>query len=280
MNPSVAPVALVWINGTLQAAEAATVALADRGFTLGDGVFETLLWRHSGPGAGPQRFMAHMARLSHAASSLGLCETLQPDWLRAGIAAVCQSADTDLAVRITLSRGIGPRGLAVPEAAEPSFIITAAPHRKAGPVRNLVRTTVARAPGAPSARFKTLSYIDNIEALRQARAVGGDDGLLLGSAGQPVCACAANLIVSRHGQLVTPPVHDGALPGIVRGALVRSGLVSEAQLAWADLADCDAIVTTNALTGPRPVMAFEGRVLTRSVEVATQLERSLEASGS
>jgi hypothetical protein len=44
---------------------------------------------------------------------------------------------------------------------------------------------------------------------------------------------------------------------------------------WADLAATDAVVTTNALTGPRPVMAFEGRTLSRSVAVAEQLGRTL-----
>ena len=276
MSDAVAvPAQPVWMHGTLMAADAAVVPLADRGFTLGDGVFETLLWRGGGPDPGPQRFMAHMARLSHAASSLGLCSRLDPDWLRTGIAAVCQPAGADQAVRITLSRGVAPRGLAVPEEPQPLFVITAAPHRPAGPVRNLVRTGIARAPGAPSARFKTLSYIDNVEALRQARAAGGDDGLLLGSAGQPVCACAANLIVARSGTLLTPPVSDGALPGITRGALVAAGLVREAPLDWSDLADSDAIITTNALTGPRPVMAFEGRLLSGSVAMAERLARAL-----
>lgn len=279
MSDAAAPASPVWIDGTLIAAAAATVPLADRGFTLGDGVFETLLWRSGGPDAGPQRFMAHMARLSHAASSLGLCSALDPDWLRAGIAAVCQLAGADQAVRITLSRGVAPRGLAVPDEPQPRFVITAAPHRPAGPVRNLVRTGIARAPGAPSARFKTLSYIDNVEALRQARAAGGDDGLLVGSGGQPVCASAANLIVSRDGALITPPVAEGALPGILRGALVAAGLVREAPLGWADLVASDAIITTNVLTGPRPVMALEGRVLARSVEWAGRLVRSLDGVG-
>lgn len=270
-----APASLVWIHGTLVAADQAAVPLADRGFTLGDGVFETLLWRAAGPDAGPQRFMAHMARLSHAATSLGLCDALRPDWLRSGIEAVCQPSGIDQAVRITLSRGVAPRGLAVPDEPLPRLVITAAPHRPAGPVRNLVRTTIPRAPGAPSARFKTLSYIDNIEALRQARASSGDDGLLVGPGGRPICASAANLIVARDGQLLTPPVNDGALPGIMRGALIAAGLVREASVEWADLAATDAVVTTNALTGPRPVMAFEGRTLSRSVAVAEQLGRAL-----
>lgn len=276
MSEAAAPATPVWIDGTLIAADAATVPLADRGFTLGDGVFETLLWRHDGPEPGPQRFMAHMARLAHAASSLGLCEGLRPDWLHAGIDAICQGAGADQAVRITLSRGVAPRGLRLPENPQPRFVITASPHSPVGPVRNLVRTGVGRAAGAPSARFKTLSYIDNVEALRQARAAGGDDGLLLGRDGQPVCATAANLIVARDGEVLTPLVTEGALPGILRGAVLSTGLVCEARLVWADLDASDAIITTNALTGPRPVMAFEGRILPRSVDLAMRLARALD----
>jgi branched-chain amino acid aminotransferase len=273
----------VWIDDRLVAPEDAAVPLSDRGFTLGDGVFETLLWMPSGAAGTPGGiacFAAHMARLSHAATSLGLAADVNEGTIARRIHQLCSlSTDTSpgpLAVRLTLSRGSGPRGLAVPQPAAPRLILTAAPYQApTTPLGQLVRTGIARAPGAPSARFKTLSYIDSVEALRQAQAAGGDDGILVGTAGEPLCASAASLIVVRNGAALTAPVISGALPGITRGSLVGAGLVREASLSWADVETAEAILLANALIGVRAVERFEGRTLSVGGAVEARLRSDL-----
>lgn len=278
MSPAGLPPLPVWIDGTLLDADQALMPLADRGLTLGDGVFETMLWQ---PDAGPRGvvlFEAHMARLSHAARSLGLAAAIDVAAIAAGIAAVCRDGAGPLAVRLTLTAGGGPRGLARPDPLHPVVALSAAPFERPGPLEVLVRTGIGRTPGAPSARFKTLSYIDSVMALREARAAGGGDGLMAGAGGRPVCASAASLIVAVDGTCLTPPAADGALPGIVRGVLVAAGLVREAPVDWAVLERADGIALSNALAGVREVVAFEGRRLPAPAGWSAPLTRHLDSA--
>jgi branched-subunit amino acid aminotransferase/4-amino-4-deoxychorismate lyase len=236
----------------------------DRGFTLGDGLFETMLWTGE-----TVRFGAdHMARLAHGAAWLGLPLPRDGRDILEGMRALALAgarAGARAAIRLTLTRGVGPRGLAPPEAPRPRLLATLAPaptEGGEGPVR-LHKSPVVRAAGTPSARFKTLSYIDNVVALRAARAAGMEDAVLCNWHGRPACATAGNLIVILDGRALTPPVGDGALPGIVRGRLLAAGLVEEAEIEFEALGACQAMATTNALVGVRPVDAWEGRALDR-----------------
>ena len=56
------------LNGELMEAAGARIAPDDRGFTLGDGVFETVSLKK----AAPNRLAAHLARLRDGAGVLGI----------------------------------------------------------------------------------------------------------------------------------------------------------------------------------------------------------------
>ena len=58
----------VWVDGQVQAADATHLSVFDRGFQLGDGVFETLRAR----GGRPTELPEHLARLQRSADGLGL----------------------------------------------------------------------------------------------------------------------------------------------------------------------------------------------------------------
>jgi branched-chain amino acid aminotransferase len=274
---SLDPAFPVWIDDQLVDAHAALIPVADRGFTLGDGVFETMLWIGDEDRAGICGFAAHMARLSHAAASLGLAPDVDEGAIARKIRQLCGQTPGTKAVRLTLTRGSGPRGLAVPQPAPPPrLILNAAPWTApAGPLGRIARSSVMRAPGAPSSRFKTLSYIDCVEALRQAQALGADDAILVGIAGEPLCASAASLIVVREGTAFTPPVSSGALPGITRGVLMAAGLVREAPVSWADLQRADALLMVNALIGVRSVTRFEDRTFPGAGPVGASLAAAI-----
>ena len=62
------------------------------------------------------------------------------------------------------------------------------------------------------------------------------------------------------GRLLTPPLEDGALPGIGRRVLLDLGLAEEAPLAWGDLAGAKALALVSALRGVRGVAEAEGLV--------------------
>jgi branched-chain amino acid aminotransferase len=112
------------LNGELMEAAGARIAPDDRGFTLGDGVFETVALKK----AAPKRLAAHLARLRDGAGVLGI-PVPYTDTKIAELAAAVISANemSEGALRLMLTRGLGARGLTPPEAPTPTFLITAGP---------------------------------------------------------------------------------------------------------------------------------------------------------
>jgi branched-chain amino acid aminotransferase len=249
---------LIWFDGGLQAGPIALSA-HDRGLTLGDGVFETILvcdkkaiWRED-----------HVARLQAAASALGLSVPLAD--INAAISALSEQGDGYHVLRLTLTRGVAARGLAVP-GLSPSLVATLDPFDPElmfQPV-TLVTSFVRRNEFSPSSRMKTLSYVDNILAAREAARSGSDDALMLNSRGHVCCTTIANVFVLRNGQLKTPPLKDGVLPGLARQKLISAFKVSEISLLPADLLQADAVFTTNSLRLIRSVTALDGQALSQA----------------
>jgi branched-chain amino acid aminotransferase len=89
-------------------------------------------------------------------------------------------------------------------------------------------------------------------ARQEAFEAGADDALLLNTHGNVAEATAANLFLFLDGVWVTPPVGDGALPGIARALLLESGVAREATISRDDLQRAAAGVLTNSL-GRRPI---------------------------
>jgi branched-chain amino acid aminotransferase len=249
---------LCWWNGQIVRLDDVKIRPNDRGFTLGDGLFETLYWT----GTSIRFFDDHMARLSHGAEVLGIPLPFDVAAIEAGLLELGkQSSQAAGAIRLTLTRGVGARGLKIPEQACPMMLASFSPVEAAYPPLSLASVEVVRAWGAPSSRFKTLSYIDNVVALAMAQANGADDGLMRGRDNHIACATSANLIVCFKERLLTPPVSDGALPGIVRGRLLGAGLIEEAVIDDETLAQCTSACLTNALIRARPIYRVNGRDL-------------------
>ena len=73
----------------------------------------------------------------------------------------------DGSLRLTLSRGPTPRGLATPTAMRPTLLIMAAPAAPpSGPAHVIVATATRRNERSASSGIKSLSYLDNVLARR------------------------------------------------------------------------------------------------------------------
>jgi branched-chain amino acid aminotransferase/4-amino-4-deoxychorismate lyase len=228
------------------------IASDDRGFTLGDGLFETVLAQ-----AGAlQHLDAHLDRMTAGAAVLGLPAPDRAAATAAMRAALAQAglADVRAAVRLTYTAGAGGRGLDRPETLRPVLVATAAPAPKPATSARLVVSAVRRNERSPAAGLKTLAYLDNVLARREARAAGADEALMLNTVGQLACAAAANLFWVVGERLATPALGCGVLPGIARAraiaaARARGIAVEEAVAGPEILASATAIFLTNSLVG-------------------------------
>jgi para-aminobenzoate synthetase/4-amino-4-deoxychorismate lyase len=82
-----------------------------------------------------------------------------------------------------------------------------------------------------------------------ARRPGYDDVLLYNEKGEITETCIANVAVKRDGQLLTPPVCCGLLPGTYRSWLLRHRKIQEQVLRLADLEGCGDLYLMNSLRG-------------------------------
>lgn len=234
----------------------------DRGLLLGDGLFETIL----AEGGRLQRLERHLARLTRACAVLGLAPPDEAKLRSAAERALAQAVGVDrAAVRLTLTPGSG-RGLDRPQGAEPRLIATAfAAPAPEGPV-SLAAVGLRRNETSPVSRLKTLSYLDNVLARREARDLGAEEALLLNTRGELACAAAANLFWIEHDLLFTPALDCGVLDGIMRAEVMAAAAAMGVERlevrAGRDALDrAEGVFLTNSLIGVRAVSALDGRSL-------------------
>jgi len=243
----------------------------DRGLLLGDGLFETILAKDGVL----QRWPAHMARLGAGCRTLGLPapDIAEAETLARGALWSAELQKGRAAVRLTLTAGSGGRGLDRTEPLAPRLFATAAAAPlPTGPAR-LITATVRRNAGSPASRLKTLAYLDNVLARREARAVGADEAAMLNGAGEVACAAAANLFWLTDGRLFTPALECGVLAGVARAAVIAAapslGLqVGEVRAGLEAAQAAEAVFLTNSLVGVRAVSAWDGRSYEPSSAVA------------
>ena len=235
---------------------------SDRGLTLGDGLFETLLVMN-GTAMWPE---AHLRRMERAAMELGIdFPTLEIDEAITKLCAACPSGSWVL--RLTLTRGTTSRNL-WEDGKHPTFfakIDTFDPKFMFASVE-VITSKVMRNETAPSSRMKTLSYLDQIHAARQAHAAKAGDALLFNSKGQLACSTIANVFVLHGQKLATPTVGEGALPGVVRRFVIdaasRCGFaIREGAISRGELDSADSVFLTNSLRLLRPVTMLDGKIL-------------------
>jgi branched-chain amino acid aminotransferase len=256
---------MIWVDGTLLPRRRARIDPTDRGFTLGDGLFETL----AAENGKPLHVADHLARLSRGADELGIPMPFEAGEIAAAMAELMKANELTqglAALRVTLSRGVGARGLLPPESPSPTLVIAAA-HRVAAPeTLSAALVEIRRNEGSPLSRLKSLNYLDNVLAQQAAVRAGAEEALMLNNKGRVVGFARGNIFALIGDGLMTPPLADGVLDGITRHRLIRLagrlGLnMAEHSLDLADLDRARGLLVTNSLLGAVPLARLDRRAL-------------------
>lgn len=231
--------------------EECRITPTDRGLTLGDGVFDTML---AVDGA-PQDATAHFGRLTQNAAVLNINFSLDFEATAQELLKQNGFEKGRFAIRTTVTRGAGARGLVPPENPVSTIImrVSPAPEKAAEPIKTIIAQSVRRNDCSPLSRVKSLNYGDNLLALMEAKRRGADDAILLNTKGDVCCASAANLFIIEGENFITPPLQDGVLDGITRGNLIRSENAREESITPTRLLNADSVFLTNSIQGIRMV---------------------------
>lgn len=206
-----------WVNGRLldDPTEPA-LPVSDHGFTVGDGVFESVKVVSGRPFA----LTRHLDRLATSAAGLGLPEP-DPDTVRTAVAAVLDGQALPLGrLRITYTGGPAPLGSGRGDAA-PTLVVVADAMKPWGGPTAVVTVPWPRNERGAVAGLKTTSYAENVVALAHAQRHGASEALFANTAGNLCEGTGSNVFYVVDGELRTPTLGSGCLAGISRALLLE-----------------------------------------------------------
>jgi branched-subunit amino acid aminotransferase/4-amino-4-deoxychorismate lyase len=275
-------------NGRLHSATEPSIPPLNRGFLYGDAIYE--VWRtYNGV---IFAWDEHWARLRKSAKALHMQLEFTPEGILPEIIRTVAAYRShvpgrgELYIRLQITRGAGAIGLDVALADRCDYILMVQPCPEIAPsaardgLRLTVATTLRRNPvQSLDPSWKTGNYLNNLLCLREARARGADDVVILNLAGEVAEASVSNIAFAREGRIVTPPLSAGILSGITR-SLVLAGVAEDAGLNAAEetilpgdlgsMDECFLLSTTKDIV---PVGAIDGFAFKVGPEtVATRLK--------
>lgn len=261
---------MAWVDGRLVSAHEPALLVGDRGFQLGDGLFETLRVRR---GVAIESDL-HLARLREGMGVLAIPMPWSDANLAAAIASVvAANAPDDAAVRITVSRG-APKGRGLLPGGwrelRPTVVIQAWPHVPIAEaiLARGVRVVIAsgrRDPAFPLATVKTTSRADHVHAKLEAELAGADDALTLTLDGHVAEGTTANVAIVVGQCVLTPPLTAGILAGTTRDWLLRpeggAALGLDCEEAWFtpdDVLAASEALLCSSVAGFQPIVSLDG----------------------
>lgn len=267
----------IWLDGRLAPAESPHLPVTDRGFQLGDGVFETARARRGVV----IELEEHLRRLHESAWATALHLPVDDGQLAHGIRELLEAEGLagesgDAAIRITVSRGSLERRGLLPagwEVARATIVIQAWPYTP--PLTHLlergvhaVTSSIRRDPTSPFAGIKSTSRADYVFAALEAQRAGADDALFLTLDGTISEATTANVWALADDHLRTPPLAAAILAGTTRTWLLAHAAdlgfrAEEAVLRPTDLLAADEAFLSSSVAGIVPLVALDGRPIGR-----------------
>ncbi|TVX85175.1 aminotransferase class IV [Paenibacillus agilis] len=251
-------------NGELKSTDEAMISVADHGFLYGMTLFETIRTY----GGKPFLWERHLERLCSACDEVGILLQLDEKKLRQHIREVMEANQLPEAyIRLTISAGEHGEGLPIGDYTNPQVIVFARPlpqlpeslYETGKPLQLL---STRRSSPETAIRVKSGHYMNNIIAKRELSkypsAQQGAEGLMLNTACNIAEGIVSNVFWIKAGQLYTPAIETGILPGITRAAVLalveQQGVrYEEGAYTWSHLLEADEVFLTTSIQELVPV---------------------------
>jgi branched-chain amino acid aminotransferase len=244
---------IVFLNGKFLPLKDATVSVLDRGFTLGDGIFETL----RAYGGDVFRLQDHLERLFNSAQKIFLEIPYSKERLEEIVYETLKKNKLQEAyIRITITRGEGPPGLAFPENTQPTIVVYAKEfpifpkeyYKQGVKIATFPSSVTQTATLNP--QIKSCNYLSHIIIKELARQKDAFEGIILEDDKIVTEGTVSNIFIVKNGKLKTPPLSPFILPGVTRKIILelaeKKHIPSEeTQLTVEDIYQADEVFIVN-----------------------------------
>lgn len=249
-----------WVSDAgLVEADRARVSILDHGFTVADGVFETLKVVDGTAFA----LRRHAERLDRSAAALDLPSVDREELIHA-VSEVIRANATEVGalgrLRVTYTAGVAPLGSDRGEAGT-TLAVAIAPASPWPDSAAVITVTWPRNERSPLAGVKSTSYAENVLALHEAHRHGATEALMPDTQGRLCEGTGSNVFVVLDGRLLTPTVATGCLPGITRELVLEWTGAIEEDLPLEVLAQADEVFLTSSTRDVQPVHRVDSSAL-------------------
>jgi D-alanine transaminase len=266
---------VLYINGRFTTTNESVIGVEDRGFQFGDAVYEVFKFL----GKHPIFLAEHYRRLER-----GLREIeIRVPWDESQFADVvrellARTAFDDGIVYIQVTRGESERKHFYPDDLTPTAIAYSRAFNFPDAAKKARGIALITADDLrwKHCNVKSVNLLANAIAKKKAQRAGADEALLLDQ-GLVREAASSSFFGIRGGAVITHPLDEHILPGVVRDRVVSLALanrirVDERPLREAELFDLDEAFVSSTTLGVMPVATIDGRSMRRG-EITTTLQR-------
>ncbi len=225
----------------------------EQGWLPGEGIFETIKTVDSKPWA----FARHMRRALNSAPLSGATIPKEED-LRAGVEQLLNEQNHE---RGLLRLSFGNNGDWVAFHLAYSELFDAA-------------KLVVHSQQVPSAgsQVKRFPYDHRLSILKSAQNLGFDEAVVLNEYNKISEAAVSNLLLKIDGQWVTPPLTDGALPGVVRALILENCDVSVRSIDFSEMHKIESAFLIGSLRIAQSIDSIESRSLVQSSDFKREIQ--------
>ena len=252
----------VFLNGEFVPLSAAKVSVLDRGFMLGDGVYEIM----PAYSRALFRLKEHLARLRYSLGSVRISDPYDTKrWIDLLETVVDRNPWPDQTVYLQVSRGVAPRNQPFPSpAVAPTVLIMSS--ELCGPTdeeRNAGFKVITREDYRwLRCDIKTTSLIANC-LLRQEAAEANCAEVILLRGGKVTEASSSNVFIVKNDVIIAPPKDNLILPGITYDLVLElakaDGLPFEVrETSVAELYAADEVWLSSSIREVVPVTMVDG----------------------
>lgn len=262
-----------YVKGQIVPSSQAVISIEERGFRLGDGIFETIRVVKGKPYLWP----AHFDRLQLGMRIFQISPSKEVENLPTIIQALLSKNQiSEGMIRISLSRGIGSTGYLPHPDADPTCVVQVTHgFPKANQGIKLWNTNDYHGYGLPVKSMQCLPYIlARMEAVKQ----GCFEALLTHSKGWVAETSSANIFWVKDKTIYTPHLQTGIIGGVIRKRLIELSpyQVKEGKYLLSQLQEAEEVFISNVSCLITPVQAIEGEGMSWKFNTAGTITKELQ----